>query len=128
MNKSILKCLKTEFKIEKTGDNQIRVLTPFLYNDNDHIELFISTKKDYLYICDLGLTTEKFFKINQDLLFKLSKNIDTGFSFEEETLFFYKEIREINNPCFLLREIISFSNNLQRLETLYLYLINNKLK
>jgi len=128
MLKNIENCLEKEvgFEVRKL-QNKIRVLTPFLYNDNDHIELFIFIDKqsNFIYISDEGLTAEKFFEVDQEFLSELSKNI--GISFNQESLSFYKKFKKLNKSYSLLRKIIDFSNNLQRLETLYLFLINNRI-
>ncbi len=47
--------LKGEFRCIK-GDEYIRIITPYLYPDNDLIEIFIQESPDHILVTDLGET------------------------------------------------------------------------
>jgi len=117
-------CLKNEvgFKIEKISNNKLRVITPFLYEDNDFIELYVSKDEDTIYISDLGNTLEKLMDdeyLNKTIFisyFKENKNI----FLDEENFSLYKKVKRLKRETSLARRIIDFANDLQKMEFLFL--------
>jgi len=135
-------CEELEFYVEKSSENELKIETPFTYNDNEIVCFWIVRKNDEYKITDKGLVYEKLFDylmsfydielrkqkkekcINQ--LRHFSRKYKCAFNLEN-----YEFIRMFNmsDEKYLKFLILDFANFLQRVETfmdVYLNYSNEK--
>jgi hypothetical protein len=120
--KGLEKCLQREvgFEIEQL-EGVLRVRTPFLYRNNDYIELFISLTPEGIIISDFGITIEKLEGDNGEENFFTFLAKWERLSFDKTKLTFYKSIKKLPKEYSLLRRVIDFANRLQRIESIYFF-------
>ena len=123
-----LLCENLGFEFEKVTKNKIRVITPFVYKDNDHIELYFYNKNGNIVISDENITFDKIemnlFEFEDRLLYEVSVFEiikQKGIKLDISTLELYKPISQLKNKLVLIRRVLDFIKVIQKLDDLLFY-------
>jgi len=109
------------FEYEIIGNN-LKIITPFTFKNNDYIEVYLYEKDGSMYLTDDGFLFDNVFIFDKIIFEEIIKNFEIYFN---KNNFLIKEINKYKNAKMILKEIIDFANDLQRIESFYYILENN---